>query len=70
MPMLPLFIALKLSEYDQTGKDVVEAAGPKINAKMVPYAIYDPVMVANVASLLFVILAGSLALERSHKRRD
>jgi hypothetical protein len=64
------FYRIKLSEYDQTGKDVVEAAGPKINAKIVPYAIYDPVMVANVASLLFVILAGSLALERSHKRRD
>lgn len=62
------FYRIKLSEYDQTGRDVVEAAGPKINAKIVPYAIYDPVMVVNVASLLFVILAGSLALERRHKR--
>lgn len=64
------FYRIKLSEHDQTGRDVVEAAGPKINARIVPYAFYDPVTIANVGSLLFVILAGSLALERSHKRRD
>jgi hypothetical protein len=59
---------IKLSEYDQNGKDVLEAVGPKINAKVVPYAIYDPVMAANLAILIFAILAGSLLLERKLKR--
>ena len=61
------FYRIKLSEYDQTGKDVEEAVGPEINAKIVPYAIYDPVIIVNLALLLSVILVGCLALERRHK---
>ncbi len=59
---------IELSEYDQNGKDTQEAVGPKINAKVVPYAIYDPAIVANLAILIFAILAGSLLLERKLKR--
>jgi hypothetical protein len=59
---------IKLSEYEQNGRDSQEAVGPKINAKVVPYAIYDPIMVANLAILIFAILAGSLLLERKLKR--
>jgi hypothetical protein len=59
---------IELSEYDQNGKDSQEAVGPKINAKVVPYSIYDPVMVANLAILIFAIVAGSLLLERKLKK--
>jgi hypothetical protein len=62
------FYRIKLSEYDQNGKDVLEGVGPKINAKIVPYAIYNPVMAANLAILILAILVGSLLLERKLKR--
>jgi hypothetical protein len=59
---------IKLSEYDQTGKDVLEADGLKINAKIVPYSIYSPVMVMNLVPMLFLILLGSFFVERKLKK--
>jgi hypothetical protein len=59
---------IKFSEYDQSGKEEIEAIGSRINAKIVPYAIYDSVMVLNLILMLFLIIFGSLYIERSLKR--
>ncbi len=59
---------VKLSEYDQSGKDIIEAAGPRINAKIVPYAIYHPVMIFNLALMLVFIIIVGLFTERMLKR--
>jgi hypothetical protein len=59
---------IKLSEYDQTGKDVLEADGLRINAKIVPYSIYNPVMFLNLVPMLFLILLGSFFVERKLKK--
>jgi hypothetical protein len=55
---------VKFSENDYSGKNTIVANGPKINAKVVPYAIYDPIMVLNLIPMLFLILLGSLLIER------
>jgi hypothetical protein len=58
----------KFSEYEQHGNDFIEASGAKINSKVVPYAIYNPLMVLNLASMLILIVGGSLLIERKLKR--
>jgi hypothetical protein len=62
------YYRVKYSEYDQTGKDVLEADGLRINAKIVPYSIYNPVMVLNLAPMLILILLGSFFIERKLKK--
>ena len=58
----------KFSEFEQHGNDFIEASGAKINPKVVPYEIYNPLMVFNLASMLILIVAGSLFIERRLKR--
>ena len=58
----------KFSEYDQHGNDLIEASGARINPKVVPYAIYNWVMLFNLASMLILIVIGSLLIERKLKR--
>lgn len=58
----------KFSEFEQHGNDFIEASGAKINSKVVPYAIYDPIMVFNLAMMLSLIVGGSLLIERKLKR--
>ena len=58
----------KFSEIDQHGNDFIEASGAKINSKVVPYAIYNPIMVFNLAMMLILIVSGSLLIERKLKR--
>jgi hypothetical protein len=59
---------IKLSEYDQSGKDVLEADGSRINAKIVRYSMDDPVMLANLLLLLLFIAGLGLIMERFLKR--
>ena len=59
---------IKLSEYDQTGKDVLEADGPRINAKIVRYSMGDPIMLANLLLMLLFIAGLGLIMERFLKR--
>ena len=40
----------------------------RINAKIVPYSIYNPVMILNLVPMLFLILLGSFFMERKLKK--
>ena len=62
------YYRVKYSEYDQSGKDSMEQTGAQINAKIVPYKIYDWTMIFNLVPMIFLILIGSLALERKLQR--
>jgi hypothetical protein len=62
------YYRVKYSEYDQSGKDATEQTGTLINAKIVPYSIYNPVMVMNLVPMLFLILLGSFFVERKLKK--
>lgn len=59
---------IKYSEYDQRGKDTIEAIGSRINPKIVPYSIKDPIILLNLALIFFLVVAGSLLIERKLKR--
>jgi hypothetical protein len=59
---------IKLSEYDQTGKDVLQADGLRINAKIVPYSMSNPIMLANLFLMLLFIVGLGLFMERTLKR--
>ena len=63
-----LYYKVKYSEYDQNGKDTIEQTGTRINAKIVPYSIYNPVMVLNLMSMLFLIILGGFLIERHLKK--
>jgi hypothetical protein len=58
----------KFSEFEQHGNDFIEASGAKINPKVVPYAMYNPLMIFNLATMLILIVGGSLLIERKLKR--
>ncbi len=62
------YYRVKYSEYDQSGKDAMEQTGVHINGKIVPYSIYNPVMVLNLVPMLFLILLGSFFVERKLKK--
>ncbi|TFH50651.1 MAG: hypothetical protein E4G89_02960 [Methanothrix sp.] len=62
------YYRVKYSEYDQSGKDAMEQTGTRINAKIVPYSIYNPVMVMNLVPMLILILLGSFFMERKLKK--
>ena len=62
------YYKVKYSEYDQSGKDAMEQTGERINAKIVPYSIYSPVMFLNLIPMLFLILLGSFFVERKLKK--
>lgn len=59
---------VKLSEYDQMGKDVLEADGPSLNAKIVPYSMSSPIMWANLLPMLLFVMLLGLVIERILKR--
>ena len=46
----------------------MEQTGTRINAKIVPYSIYNPVMVLNLVPMLILILLGSFFMERKLKK--
>jgi len=58
------YYRVKYSEYDQSGHDSKENRGAKINPKVVPYKIYDPVMLLNMLLMLFIVTISGLLLER------
>jgi len=58
------YYRVKYSEYDQTGKDAMEKTGKRINAKVVPYKIYDPVMMLSLLLMLFMVTLSGLFMER------
>jgi hypothetical protein len=62
------YYKVKYSEYDQSGKNEMEQTGVRINGKIVPYNIYNPVMVLNLVPMLFLILLGSFFIERKLKK--
>ncbi|MDD1748949.1 MAG: hypothetical protein LUO89_03640, partial [Methanothrix sp.] len=62
------YYRVKYSEYDQTGKDFIEKAGSKINTKIVPYKIYDGVMILNLLPMLFLITMIGFSIERVLKK--
>ena len=68
MPGETFYYRVKYSEYDQSGKDAMEQTGARINAKIVPYSIYNPVMVLNLVPMLILILLGSFFMERKLKK--
>ncbi|HPS91537.1 MAG TPA: hypothetical protein PKV33_05225 [Methanothrix sp.] len=62
------YYRVKYSEYDQSGKDSMDQKGTRINAKIVPYSIYSPVMILNLASMLILIMMGGFFIERILKK--
>jgi hypothetical protein len=62
------YYRVKYSEYDQSGKDSMDQKGVRINAKIVPYSIYSPVMILNLASMLILIMIGGFLIERNLKK--
>jgi hypothetical protein len=59
---------INFSEYDEEGKNSIEASGAKINPKIMPYAIYHPIMLSNLALVFVFILGGCLFVERKLQR--
>ena len=55
---------IKLSEYDQTGKDVLEAEGKRINAQILPYSMSDLtnpfIHLVPIFSIIFILLMSLL----------
>jgi len=46
----------------------MEQTGVRINGKIVPYSIYNPVMVLNLVPMLILIMMGSFFIERKLKK--
>ncbi|NLH21663.1 MAG: hypothetical protein GX463_05775 [Methanothrix sp.] len=59
---------IKYSEYDQSGRDNMEQPGAKIDAKIVPYKIYNWIMILNMIPMLALIMLGSFYIERKLKK--
>jgi hypothetical protein len=59
------YYKVKYSEYDQRGRDFIEGQGEVINSKIVPYRIYDWVMVLNLSLMLVIITMIGFFMERS-----
>jgi hypothetical protein len=64
------YYKVKFSEYDQTGKDSMEQTGVQINGKIVPYKIYDGMMILNILPLLILITLLGLFMERKLKKGE
>ena len=56
------------NEYDQSGKKFIEAAGTRLNAKIMPYSMSDRIILLNLFPMLLLIVIGSLLIERNKKR--
>jgi hypothetical protein len=59
---------ITFNEYDQNGNKFIEASGTKLNAKIVRFSMSDRIMWANLLPMLFIIIIGSLLIERNKKR--
>ncbi len=62
------YYRVKYSEYDQGGRDTMEQTGVRINDKIVPYKIYDGMMILNLVPMLVLIILGSFFIERKLKK--
>ena len=62
------YYRVKYSEYDQGGEDTMEQTGVRINDKIVPYKIYDGMMILNLVPMLVLIILGSFFIERKLKK--
>jgi hypothetical protein len=62
------YYRVKYSEYDQSGKDSMEQTGERINDKIVPYSIFNPIMILNLVPMLILIILGSFFIERNLKK--
>jgi hypothetical protein len=62
------YYKVRYSEYDQRGKDFSEKTGSRINAKIVPYKIYDLVMFLNLIPMLILITLMGFYMERTLKK--
>ncbi|MCX6677268.1 MAG: hypothetical protein NTU95_04900 [Methanothrix sp.] len=62
------YYRVKYTEYDQTNKDFMEKTGEKINDKIVPYSIYDGIMILNLLPMLFLVTLFGLLMERTLKK--
>lgn len=56
---------IKFSEFDQSGRDSIERQGVVINSKIVPYRIYDGIMVFNLFLMLAFIAMLGFFIERN-----
>jgi len=59
------YYRIKYSEFDQSGRDSIERQGEVINSKIVPYRIYDGIMVLNLFLMLAVIAMLGFFMERN-----
>ena len=64
------YYRVKYSEYDQSGKDAMEQTGVRINGKIVPYKIYDGIMILNLLPMLILITLFGLFMERTLKKGE
>lgn len=59
------YYRVKYSEYDQDGRDAIERQGVVLNSKIVPYRIYDGIMVLNLILMLAFIAMLGFFIERN-----
>ena len=59
------YYRIRYSEYDQSGRDSIERQGELLNSKIVPYRIYDGIMVLNLFLMLAVVALLGLFMERN-----
>ena len=59
---------IRYSEYDQNRNMFTERIGAQINAKMLPYKIRDPIVLANLFPMMVFAIIMGLLLERILKR--
>jgi hypothetical protein len=64
------YYRVKYSEYDQSGKDSMDKTGEVINGKIVPYKIYDGIMILNLLPMLILISLFGLFMERKLKKGE
>jgi hypothetical protein len=64
------YYRVKYSENDQSGKNFMETTGVKINGKIVPYKIYDGIMILNLLPMLLLITLLGLFMERKLKKGE
>ena len=58
------YYRIRYSENDQSGKDSLERQGEVLNSKIVPYRIYDGIMVFNLFLMLAVLALLGFFMER------
>jgi len=59
------YYRIRYSENDQSGRDSLERQGEVLNSKIVPYRIYDGIMVFNLFLMLAVLALLGFFMERN-----